>query len=89
MPAPTVTVYTSSFCGYCMRVKALLDARGIEYTEINIEDGPELRQQMAARSGRRSVPQVFMGDRHIGGSEELAALARSGELDSLLSGAAA
>lgn len=84
MPVAPVTVYTSSFCGYCIRVLDLLKRRGIEYTEISVEDSPGLRDELVAKSGRRSLPQIYLGERYLGGAEELAAMDRSGELDRLL-----
>ncbi len=89
MPTPSVTLYTGGFCGYCTQARAMLEKHGIEYTEINIEDGAELRQQMIARSGQRSVPQIFVGDHHIGGAKELAALLKRGEFEQLLAAEAA
>jgi glutaredoxin 3 len=79
-----VTLYTTGWCPFCMRAKALLQRKGIAYTEIDIESRRELRQEMIERSGRRSVPQVFIGDHHVGGADDLAALDASGELDRLL-----
>jgi len=84
MTSPAITVYTGSFCGYCVRVLALLQRRGIDYTEISVEDHPGLRDELVARSGRRSLPQVYLGDRYLGGAAELAALDQNGELDRLL-----
>lgn len=84
MTPPAITVYTASFCGYCLRVLALLQRRGIDYTEISVEDHPGLRDELVARSGRRSLPQIYLGDRHLGGATELAALDQNGELDRLL-----
>jgi len=84
MSTPAVTVYTSAWCGYCMRAKALLDSKGIAYTEIDVDGSRAKREEMIARSGRRTVPQIFVGGHHIGGSDDLAAAARSGELDRLL-----
>jgi glutaredoxin 3 len=81
---PDVTVYTGSFCGYCMQVKALLDRRGIPYRERSVEDEPGLREELLARSGRRTLPQVFVGERYVGGAEELRALEASGELTRLI-----
>ncbi len=80
----SITIYTSNWCPYCRRAMALLQRRGIDYREINVEDDPTARATMIARSGRRTVPQIFIGDHPIGGSDELAALDRSGELDRLL-----
>ena len=85
MPAAAVTVYTTSFCGHCMRVMNLLQRHGIEYTEISVEDKPGIRDELVARSGRRSLPQVYLGERYLGGAEELAAMDRNGELDRLRS----
>lgn len=79
-----VTIYTSAWCGYCARAKALLDRKGIAYREIDVDGDAAHRREMIARSGRRTVPQVFIGTLHIGGSDELASLDRSGELDRLL-----
>lgn len=89
MSAPQVVVYTTGWCPYCLRAKALLERKGIAFTEIDVENGAALRQEMIERSGRRSVPQVFIGDMHIGGSDELAAAEASGELDRLLGATAA
>jgi glutaredoxin 3 len=85
LPAEPVTVYTSSFCGHCLRVLDLLQRHGIEYREISVEDSPGTRDELVARSGRRSLPQVYLGERYLGGAEEIAAMDRSGELDRLLS----
>ncbi|TAK55842.1 MAG: glutaredoxin 3 [Gammaproteobacteria bacterium] len=82
-PVP-VTIYTRSWCPYCQRALALLQRRGIGYRELSLDDGPAVREEMIARSGRRTVPQVFIGDHHVGGSDDLAAIERSGELDRLL-----
>ncbi|MBS1199940.1 MAG: glutaredoxin [Proteobacteria bacterium] len=88
MGTPPVTIYSSAWCGYCMRAKALLDSRGIAYKEIDVDGNRALREEMIARSGRRTVPQVFIGEHHVGGSDDLAAAARSGELDRLLGASA-
>lgn len=88
MVAQPVTLYTTSWCGYCLRAKALLDRKGVAYHEIDVNAQPAKRAEMMTRSRRRTVPQIFIGDLHIGGSDELAALERSGELDRLLSDAA-
>lgn len=81
---PAVTVYTGSFCGYCDQVRALLGRRGIAYTEVSVEDHPDLREKLLARSGRRTLPQVYVGERYVGGATELAALDRTGDLLKLL-----
>ncbi len=77
---PEVTVYTTGFCGLCTQVMALLTRRGVAFVEVNVEDHPDLPGQLLARSGRRTLPQVYVGERYIGGAAELAALDRSGEL---------
>jgi glutaredoxin 3 len=81
---PAVTVYTGSFCGLCLQVTTLLERRGIPYTEVSVEDEPGLRERLLARSGRRTLPQVFVGERYIGGADELRALDASGELTTLI-----
>jgi glutaredoxin 3 len=80
-----VEIYTKFFCGYCGRAKRLLDSKGVNYDEYDITMGGPKRQEMLQRSnGRSTVPQIFINDRHIGGSDDLAELERRGELDSLL-----
>jgi glutaredoxin 3 len=86
--APDVVIYTSAWCGYCARARALLEHKGIAFREIKVDEDPADREAMLARSGgRRTVPQIFIGDRHVGGSEDLYALEKSGELDRILRGA--
>ena len=78
-------MYSTSWCGFCERARGLLRRKGVEFSEIKLDETPEERETMMQRSGgRRSVPQIFIGERHIGGYDELAALERSGELDRLL-----
>jgi glutaredoxin 3 len=80
-----VEIYTKTFCGYCWRAKHLLDSKGIEYREISVDFGGAARQEMIQRAnGRMTVPQIFIGDRHIGGCNELVALEHEGRLDELL-----
>ena len=80
-----VQIYTTEFCPYCVRAKYLLDSKGVAYTEYAIDGDNAARDAMAERSGgRRSVPEIFIDDSHIGGCDELHALDRAGELDSLL-----
>jgi glutaredoxin 3 len=81
---PAITVYTGSFCGYCDQVRALLARRGIEYTEVSVEDHPDLREKLLERSGRRTLPQVYVDERYVGGAVELAALDRAGDLLKLI-----
>ena len=78
-----VEVYTTSACSYCGRAKRLLDARGVHYDEIDVELDPEVRDAVVRRSGRRTVPQVFIDGHPIGGYEELLALDAAGGLDAL------
>ncbi|MFD1034425.1 glutaredoxin 3 [Sphingomonas hankookensis] len=81
-----ITIYTKAFCPYCTRAKRLLDDKGAAYDEIDITMGGPKRQEMLGRAnGRTTVPQVFIGDTHVGGSDDLAALERAGKLDALLS----
>ena len=81
----TVTLYTTDTCPYCRNAKALLANRGAEVREINIESQPGKFQEMLSRSGgRRSVPQIFIGQTHVGGFDELARLDRQGSLLSML-----
>ena len=80
-----VEVYSTSYCPYCMRAKALLRSKGIAFEEIDVTDDPELRAKMVKLSGgRRTVPEIFINGENIGGCDELYALERSGELDLLL-----
>jgi glutaredoxin 3 len=87
MSQPVVTVYVSDWCPYCQRAKSLLNQKQALINEINVEEDPKLREEMIARSDRRTVPQIFIGDKHVGGCDDLYALDRSGELDRLLQGA--
>jgi glutaredoxin 3 len=82
-----VTVYTRSYCGYSKRAKALLSDKGVHYNDIDVTEDLELQKEMRERSkGGTTVPQIFIGDRHIGGFSDLAALDREGRLDALLTG---
>ncbi|TGX52129.1 glutaredoxin 3 [Sphingomonas gei] len=81
-----IEIYTKAFCPYCTRAKALLDFKRVEYEEIDISMGGPRRQEMLQRArGRTTVPQVFIDGKHIGGSDDLAALEHQGGLDPLLS----
>jgi glutaredoxin 3 len=84
---PPVTVYVTDWCPYCRRAKNLLTSKGLTLTEINVEDQLKFREEMIARSGRRTVPQIFIGEKHVGGCDDLFALEESGELDRLIQGA--
>jgi glutaredoxin 3 len=82
-----VEIYTKFGCPYCARAKALLGEKGVQYEEYEINSTPGKRDEMMERSGgRQTVPQVFIDGRHIGGSDDLAALERAGELDEMLQG---
>ncbi|MFZ6647907.1 glutaredoxin 3 [Undibacterium sp. TJN25] len=80
----TVTVYSTDTCPYCMMAKHLLGAKGAEITEINVSADQQQLQQMMARSGRRTVPQIFIGDLHVGGYDDLLKLDRQGKLEAML-----
>lgn len=80
----TVTLYTTDTCPYCRNAKALLASRGVVAQEINVQAEPGKFQEMLSRSGRRSVPQIFIGDTHVGGFDDLAKLDRQGGLVSML-----
>jgi glutaredoxin 3 len=81
-----VRMYTTQVCPFCLRAKALLKQRGVEQIEeIRIDTDPDQRQQMMALTGRRTVPQIFIGDTHVGGCDDLIALDHAGGLNTLLS----
>ena len=81
----SVVIYTRQFCGYCSAAKKLLENKGVAYEEHDATNAPAVRQEMIARAnGRSTFPQIFIGDRHVGGCDDLHALERAGELDALL-----
>jgi glutaredoxin 3 len=84
MSPPVVVMYRTRWCPYCTRARALLDRKEAVVKEIDIEEHPEARAQMIARSGRTSVPQIFIGETHAGGCDDLYALDAAGRLDPLL-----
>ena len=84
---PKIVMYTTAWCPYCARARNLLTAKGLAFEEIDVDAAAGAREEMMARSGRHTVPQIFVGNNHIGGSDELQALDAAGELDPLLSGA--
>jgi glutaredoxin 3 len=86
MAAPKVTVYTKRVCPYCVRAKRLLDQKGIAYEEIDVERDDALRQWLQEKTGQMTVPQIFAGERPLGGFSDLAALDREGKLDPILRG---
>ena len=79
-----VTIYTTSMCPYCFRAKRLLEKKGADFEEIDIDGNPAERAAMTERSGRFTVPQIFIGGRHVGGCDDLYELEADGELDTLL-----
>lgn len=79
-----VTVYTKQSCGYCHRAKQLLRSKGVDFTEIGVDGDLERRSEMIRRSGRYTVPQIWIGEKHIGGCDDLYALDWRGQLDALL-----
>lgn len=89
MSEPSILLYTTGWCPYCERAKALLHRKGLAFREIDVESDPQVREEMMTRSGRRSVPQIFVGDTHVGGFDELYALDRAGKLEPLVNGTSA
>lgn len=81
---PKVEIYTWSMCPFCIRAKSLLDKKDVDYTEYCIDGDEAARSKMAERAGKRSLPQIFIGDQHIGGCDDIYELEREGSLDSLL-----
>ena len=84
MNQAVITLYTTRFCPYCMRARALLSRKGVTYSEINVGHDAALWQEMETVSGRDTVPQIFIGEVHVGGYDDMAALDRAGKLDTLL-----
>jgi glutaredoxin 3 len=83
---PEILIYTSKICPYCIMAKRLLDRKAVKYTEINVDEKPGAREEMMLKTKRRTVPQIYIGDLHVGGFDELYALEREKKLDALLSG---
>ena len=81
---PKITIYTTGYCPYCVRAKALLDRKGAKYEEINAEDQTVREQMVEKAGGRKTVPQIFIGDLHVGGCDDLYELDRQGKLDGML-----
>jgi glutaredoxin 3 len=81
MTGSEIVMYSTGWCGFCQRARALLNRRGLSFRDIDVEQDPASRAEMIARSGRQSVPQIFIGSRHVGGFEDLVALERAGELE--------
>jgi len=81
---PKIVMYATAWCPYCARARNLFARKGVSFEEIDVEERPEARAEMIERSGRNTVPQIFIGARHVGGSDELQALDAAGGLDPLL-----
>ena len=84
MEQAKIVMYATAWCPYCARARRLLQSKGAAFQEIDVEATPGTRAEMIQRAGRRSVPQIFIGERHVGGSDDLHALEAAGELDTLL-----
>ena len=81
---PRVLVYSTTICPYCMRARKLLNSKNVDYTEINLDKEPQYRKEMEQRSGRTSVPQIFIDDHHVGGFDDLSELDLDDKLDEML-----
>jgi glutaredoxin 3 len=84
MADPAVVMYTTSWCPYCDRARRLFARKNVAFEEIDVESTPQKRAEMQQKSGQRTVPQIFIGDTHVGGSDDLLALEDAGKLDALL-----
>jgi glutaredoxin 3 len=85
MAQPKVVVYSGRFCGYCTAAERLLQSRNVEYELIKVDEDPAMFEHMMEISGRRTIPQIFINDYHVGGFDDLSALHQAGKLDELLS----
>jgi glutaredoxin 3 len=79
-----VKIYTTTYCGYCVRAKDLLTRKGVKYEEVDVTGNDEMRSKLVEMSGQRTVPQIWIGDTHVGGYSDLALLESQGRLDPLL-----
>lgn len=84
MATPEIEMYTAEYCGFCRRAKALLQNKDVEFKEIHVDHDSDKRMEMVERSGHRTVPQIWIGDLHVGGYDDLYALEQAGKLDDLL-----
>jgi glutaredoxin 3 len=84
--SPPITVYTSAMCGYCVAAKNFLRSKGLQWNEIRVDLDPAERERMMSRARRTSVPQIFIGETHVGGYDDMMALHRAGKLEALLAG---
>ena len=82
--AAKIVIYSTDWCGYCARARRLLDAKNVKYEEIDVDVVPGARQEMEKRAGRSTIPQIFINDQPVGGSDDLHALDAEGRLDPLL-----
>ena len=85
--SPAIIIYTSAMCGYCVAAKNFLRARGLGWREVRIDTDPAERERMVALARRTSVPQIFIGDTHVGGYDDMMAMHRAGKFEPLLAGA--
>ncbi|MGC1182177.1 glutaredoxin 3 [Legionella sp.] len=83
---PEVIMYSTAYCPYCVKARNLLNKKKVSFTEIRLDLQPELRQEMIVKSGRHTVPQIFISGHHVGGCDDLHALEAQGKLDQLLRG---
>ena len=86
---PQITLYTSAVCGYCVAAKNFLKSRGLEWNEVRIDTDPAEREKIVALARRTSVPQIFVGDVHVGGYDDMMAMHRAGRFEALVQGGAA
>lgn len=82
--APDIIIYSSQYCPFCTRAKSIFHQKSIAFKELNVDMDSALRKEMMQKSGQRTVPQIWVGERHVGGCDDLMALQRAGELDKLL-----
>ncbi len=84
MSQPKIVMYCGRFCGYCTAAERLLQSKNVKYERIKVDEDPSMFEHMMKITGRRTIPQIFIDDRHIGGFDDLVAINHSGELDTLL-----
>lgn len=86
MSAPDIVLYVAGWCPFCVRAQGLLTKKGLAYRVVDVDEDAKSREEMIARSGRRTVPQIFIAGKHVGGCDDLFALEGAGELDRLIQG---
>jgi glutaredoxin 3 len=84
MTHPTIKIYSTQFCGYCVAAERLFKSKSLDYELIKVDEDPAMFEHMMEVTGRRSVPQIFIGDHHVGGFDDLTSINQTGELDNLL-----